>query len=636
MPTYAAYTRVAFLLTMLVVLPAVAADQPNSWDQANQLINQRKLDDGLAILMPLAQDAKRPAQERFRYFWRIFEVQSQNKRTDAALETSRQMLAAYADDDAALVRIYLGQADLYWQNRKTDEALAAQQQAIAHAKDDAEVAINAHLRATNFLMEARKFAPAFDEAAQLPPLLKTDVRAAVALTYMSQCAAAMQDWDKAQALAQQIIDEFPQAEATRGGWARQQIIELLHKQKKPAEIRVLCGQWENTDPDPQFRQRWAVQIAYCFADEKNPAAALAAYRHLLVAHAGENFSEPWYETQNRIVELTAATGDTKAALQEAHILLDAAAPADITNAVWRIANLFAQLDKNKIRANQFIAFQLQGPTGTQGNPLDDIGYPDDTERRQAFAAVFPTLGNDALAMHHRATLCLYLGLPHEALYYSMEAFRKADSSQFQDYAIALLSNGLRPVRGYAPGLGSAATYILYGPNGQAGQAGATETLADPFQAYAAYSPAAPFVMPSLSPTDLQTLTQLQATLQAGAVDPAWSDGARSRAFVAMARLNQTLDSWPGAAWYDAALTAPHGRWHSQAILSSAVSAAKGKVLHLGNVWAFLQHLPALDTHADADLTRELSTATPSFQRNLRQLTDLQKPEAWLPKTKPMR
>jgi len=636
MATYAAYARAALLLTMLIALPAVAGNATTSWDQANQLFAQRKIDDGLAILTPLAQDAKRPAQERFRYFWRIFEVQTQSKRTDAAIDTSRQMLAVFADDDAALVRVYLAQADLYWQTHQTDAALAAQQQAIAHARDDAEVAINAHLRAATNLMEAKKFAPAFDEAAQLPPLLKTDVRAAVALTYMSQCAAAMEQWDKAQALAQRILDEFPHADSARGGWARQQIIDVLHKQKRYADIRALCGQWENTDPDPVGRQRWALQIAYCYSDERDPAAALTAYRHLFIAHAGENFSEPWYETQDRIVDLTAASGDVKAALQEAHILLDASEPANITGNVSRIAGLFVQLDKNKQRANQFIAWQLHGPAAPDVNPLDDIGYPDDAERRQAFAAVFPTLGNDALAMHHRGTLCLYLGMPHEALYYFMEAFRKADSSQFQDYAITLLSNGLRPVRGYAPGLGAAATYVLYGPNGEGGQAKAAESLPDPFQAYAAFSPAAPFVLTPLAPTDLQTMTQLRAMLQAGAVDPAWSTGARSRAFTAMGRLNQALDSWPDAAWYDAALTAPHGRWHKQIIVSSAIAAAKGKVLHLGNVWAFLRRLPSLDTHEDADLTHELSSATQAFQRNLRQLTDLQKPEAWLPKTKLMR
>ena len=80
--------------------------------------------------------------------------------------------------------------------------------------------------------------------------------------------------------------------------------------------------------------------------------------------------------------------------------------------------------------------------------MDEIGYPADPERKQAFAKVFAHLGNDAAAGYHRGMICVYAGQPRAALYYFMDAFRRCGVGKFQDYAIALVVNGLRPVRGH--------------------------------------------------------------------------------------------------------------------------------------------------------------------------------------------
>ena len=224
---------------------------------------------------------------------------------------------------------------------------------------------------------------------------------------------------------------------------------------------------------------------------------------MISGHCGDNVSEHWYEAQSRIVELLAASGDLKAALQEAHVVFDATRPQSITADTQRVADLLARLDSDRTRANCFISYQRYGPDGPDGkpgtdddltNPLDAIGYPADVDRKQAFAKVFGQLGTDAAAMHHRGMICLYAGQPRGALYYFMDALRRSDTGKYQDYAVPLVVNGLRAVRGHCFGLTDAVRYLIHGPAGEQGKSGEQEGLQDPFQPYASLRPAAPFTV----------------------------------------------------------------------------------------------------------------------------------------------
>jgi len=646
---FAAALRTIALLPALTTLAATFDETIRSADAA---FNGGKLDDALALLRPLAADGQLNATERYNAFQKIVDFQQRARKPDDAIATTTQMLTAFKDNERTVYQIYLTQGDLFWNVRKTELAVEALHQAAAHAGDDKEAQIGARNRALNFLQwspqsgppqQDKKFPRLYAEGEQMLPLLGGDKRAAEVLWIMCEASTSMGQWDKTQTLAQRIIDEFPQSDVARSHRPHDRILESLRQLKKFSDLRALCVAWEKTDTEPAYRQHFAFEIANSFSAENNPTDALAAYRHVITAHAGENVSDLWYECQTRIVDLVGATGDYKAALQEAHICFDASPPDAITYNVERIAEFFSRLDKNPARANQFIKFQLYGPAGPDGkngtlddltNPLDDIGYPADAQRQQTFTAAFPTLGNDAAAAYHRAVLCLYVGQPRPALYYFMDAFRHCQSNKFQAYGIAVVVNGLRSVQGHSIGLNNAVSYVLYGPNGKDGKPGTGDDLTDPFKTYAALAPTAPFIAPPISAVDAQRLKNLQATLQAGAAEPIWPAGTRQRAFAAVGRLNEALDTWPNADWYFAAVTAEAARYMRGTVLNSALSAAKGNALHLGNVRPYIAAMVARSNPGDKDLLRELNDATNNFNRNLQELDRLQKPDSLTPRVKP--
>ena len=655
---YSGVRRVFPALLAVLVMAPMAAAAPRA-DEATQMaetaFNAGKLDDAIALLRPLTTDSQLAASERFDAFAKIMDFQGRNKKYDDALATAAQMLEAFRDNDQTLYQIYLNQSAVLWSAQKWDQAVDALHQAVARAGNDKDAALTAYFRALDYIarlppsgasaQQDKKYPRLYAEAEQMLPLLAGDARTVDVLWSMCEAAAIMGQWDKAQSAARRIIDEFPESDIARSHRAHERILDCLRHVKNFSELRTVCAAWEKSDPDIGYRQRFAFEIANSFSAENDASGALNAYRHVITAHAADNASDLWYEAQNRIVDLVAATGDLKAALQEAHICFDASPPGAITWNVERIADLLVRLDKKPTRANQFIDYQRYGPAGPDGkagtaddlvNPLDECGYPADSERHQAFAAAFPTLGNDADAAHHRATLCLYIGQPRAALYYFMEAFRRGQGNKFQDRGIALVVNGLRAAQGHSLGLTEAVTYVVYGPNGKDGKPGTADDLPDPFQAYASFTPPDPFVAPNPSALDIQRLKDLQATLRACAVDPVWPGGSRMRAFAALGRVNEALEDWPNADWYFAAVTATPARYMRSTVLASALSAAKGKALHLGNVRAYLASLTTRDTPGDKEMPGEFKGATSNFQRSLQELERLQKPDALFPRVKPRR
>ena len=434
------------------------------------------------------------------------------------------MIAAFPGDDELLQQVYFTQANLCWSIHKAEEAVEACHQAVAHAAGDKQQVVVIRFRAASFLHESRNFVRLYDEAAALPPLLDGDPREPPMPSGICRKPpgrpAATKSASRRPAVSWPSIRRPP----PRTIAPRRRVVECLRKLDRSREVRACYEEWEKKDPDSHWRQRWCFTAAECcladkdFDPEYRVPAALAAYRRVIAGHCGDNVSDLWYEAQRRIVDLLTNSGDFKAAIQEAHVLFDASQPHTIILDTQRVADLFAKLDQNRDRADRFIAFQHYGPDGPDGrpgsdddltNPLDEIGYPADPERKQAFAKVFAHLGNDAAAGYHRGMICVYAGQPRAALYYFMDAFRRSGVGKYQDYAIALVVNGLRPVRGHSVGLDGAAGYILYGPSGNDGAAGATP---DPFWAYTSLAPPAPFTVPPPPEQDLQLLKKLHGGL----------------------------------------------------------------------------------------------------------------------------
>ena len=134
--------------------------------------------------------------------------------------------------------------------------------------------------------------------------------------------------------------------------------------------------------------------------------------------------------------------------------------------------------------------------------------------------------------------------------------------------------------------------------------------------------------------DVELLQKLQAALMVSAADATYPSSVRQKTFSALARLDEALDTWPKHAdWYRALLLAGTDDGLKSALLNGAISAAKGNVLHLGNVRAFLASLDAVDATANRVLARQVGAAGKNFHRGLQALEQLQKPGALVPKVK---
>jgi tetratricopeptide (TPR) repeat protein len=638
--------RVGLIGTILIatVVPATvsyAESAEQRFHQADAAISDQKIDEGLAILHALAVDSQAAHADRFKAFQKVWTVQLEKKKDrEGAIATIGEMISAFPGDDELLRQIYFTQASLLLTAHKTDQAIEAYHQVVTHAKDDKETAVQARLRAAAILQSGKDYAQLYEEGTQLLRLLGDDRRAGDALWYMSEAAWRLDRCQDSLDRARRIVADFPHAAVWENRKAHERVVECLRKLDQPGGVRAFYEEWEKKDPDAQYRQKWCLALAASYAAETNTPAALAAYRRVITGHCGDRVSDCWCDAQSKIVDLLANSGEFSAALQESHILLDVCRPNTVGLAVSRIASLFIRLDKDRARGDRFVAYQHYGPAGPDGkpgteddltNPLDEIGYPADSERQQALTWAFAALGSDAAAAHQRGILCLYLGQPKPALYYFMDAVRRCDIEKFPEFAVSLIANGLRAVRGHSVGLDLAQQYLLYGPHGEDGKPGTADDLTDPFAPYASFQPAPPFVVLPLAAKDIQLLKQLQASLMASAVDLSWPAELRGKALVAVARLNETLDTWPQQAdWYRNLLLHDASSTLKRTILQGAISASRGQVLHLGNVWAFLASLDSIDTTHDKHLAQEVEKAGHNFRKQIYDLAHLTQPHIPLP------
>jgi tetratricopeptide (TPR) repeat protein len=630
----------ALLLLALLALTAGRASADTTADQGLQqaaaAFKDHQPDQALKILHDLAGDPQLVREDRLRALQRLVEYSRQSKKYESGIAATAAMTATAQGDDAYLQQVYFARADLCWMAGRQAEALEALHQVVAHARRDKENAILARQRATSYLQSTKDLARLYEEATQWLHLLDDDPRAPDALWLMVETSWRSERYAQCLQDARRLLADFPQAGVWQSRAVHQRIVECLRKLDKPAEVRTLYEQWAKDDPDAYFRQRWSLEAARCYAAEKDAPGALAAYRRVITGHCGENISEFWYESQSRIVDLLAESGDLTAALREARVSLDASRPASIAGEIRRISDLFNRLDKDRTRGDQFAAYQFYGPAGEDGqsgtdddlsDPLAELGYPPGADRQEAFSKVFAQLGPTAAASYQRAMMCLYAGQPRPAFCWFRDALRRGESGKFGEYATALVFNGLRAVRGHAAGLAPAAEYVLYGPAGKDGQPQTDDDLPDPFAPYAKLAPAAPWSVAALSADETRLLKSLRVSLQAAVVDESWAVEVRQKALVSLARVNETLDAWPqDAAWYHERLLNDAPAKFRPHLLAGLLAAAKGEALHFGHVRATLASLEALPD-VDKSLARTFTEGATAFRRGLRDLESsrLQKP-----------
>jgi tetratricopeptide (TPR) repeat protein len=630
------------ILALVVSLlpPAAMADKTEErLHQANRLLNEKNFDEAIPILHAVAVDPKVARSDRYRAFEKIVELRQHQKRLDDAVAAMKEMADAFQGDDDLLRQIYSQQGNFYsWTRTDRAAAVEAFHRMAAHSKDDKESAVSARQHAMSLLQQDRKHAEVYAEAAELLRLLEGDPRAADALWSMVEARWQTQQYAECLDLARRIVAEFRHTPVWEDRRAHLKVVECLRKLDRAKEVRACYEAWEKDDPDPGYRQRWCSALGDCFLAESNQAAALAAFRRVIAGHCDAPPSETWYSAQNRIVDLLADSGDLHGALEQARIAFDASPSIQITPNVVRIAGLFARLDNDRGRADRYIAYQLHGPAGPDGklgtdddltNPLSEIHYPADPERRQALAKTFAELGPDAAAAHHRGMLCLYAGQPEAALYYFMDAVRRCDQGKFQEYAVLMVVNGLRSVRGHSIGSGDALDYVLYGPNGPDGKSGTSDDLENPFAKYASFRPASPFAMPRLADRDEKLLIALEASLANSAADKSWPADLRVKALAALARVHGARDSWPqSAAWYRDQLRDEAEGKLKPILLQDALSSARGDAIHLGNVREFLASLAA-----DAKPSSFEAKAEAAFHRDLQKLEHVGRSGWLMPKVK---
>jgi len=366
--------------------------------------------------------------------------------------------------------------------------------------------------------------------------------------------------------------------------------------------------------------------------------SLHLYEEAISAHP--EFANRWFDAQMSIATIIAKKGDFAGAAKAAHLCLDGAPSLlSFDQAVALTANILSAQDGKIDRANQFINFQLTGPTGGQVNPMDAVGYPSQPERETAFAAMRQQAGDDAAASRLRAMTYLFTGKPKDALAQFAEAFRRTASGKdiTSPAGVDLVCIGLRAIQGNRLGLDRALQFVSFGPNGPDGKSGTADDLADPFAPLLSAIPAAgEGGSAGLDAQSLATLRQIRDAAQLYAGDARMSPDIRGASLSALQRATSALDGWgaPGQKdWYlrramgldDAA---PDD--HTTGLLYGAEFASRGRNNHFGEIRAMWAEMDTICAAKGITPPKAAETIRPQFDKMCASLEDFP-----FPKTTPV-
>jgi len=600
-------TILTALLVAVLTGTASAASVKDRFNKADAAYADKNYADAVTLYTALGDDPKVQLDDRIRAYSKVVDAERAQKHTDNVLAAYGKLFALQMDD-ARRKDLTMGAASYYNSVGHLDQAVAMLNELAAKYPDDDEINTDAHLAAANYLTLAKKPAAV---AEQLTLALKyldpDDPRTAGVIWNLCEAQWSDEKFDQSMQSARKLTDErYDQSPRYVSREAHNRVIAALLKLKKADDAVAQLREWEKSDPSEVWRQRWAVRVAQTIQGTGNADAAMAAYRNLFVQHAQAASIDGWYEAQTAIVDRLTASNDLAGALKAAHILLDASTDLSTQAAtVQRISDLLQKLDGKKTRAKAFIAFQIYGPAGKDGNagtaddpqdPLKTVGYPEDPEREKAFAAAFAAAGDDAAATYHRAMLCIYLGRPQEAVSLYLDALRRASSEDWPIFANGLIVNGLRSARGTGVGTDTAAKFLLNGPADADGKA------ADPFAAIAA-KPKWP--QPALSDADRASITTLQASLRSTVLDDSLPGALRQSAIRALLRTNEAADTQEKIDPF-VELAGDADKAVSDAAVGAVLKIARGNEIHLGKLREFLatDPLPAgAAKKADAEVKK---------------------------------
>ena len=372
-----------------------------------------------------------------------------------------------------------------------------------------------------------------------------------------------------------------------------------------------------------------------------PADALAAYEQAFVE--AYRISDRWMEAQTKIVETLRKLNRQPEALQAARICFDACSePAQIQNWTGLIMDLMREIDKDVVRANQFLAYQQFGPAGkdqTPGtpddipNPLAAVPYPSYPAREQAFAKARATAGDSARASRHRAMTFVFTGKPGEALKYFADGFRRCTARDMRLMAAEMVVVGVRGVQGHPINLDRCFTFMASGPAGSDGKIGTPDDRLDPFQSMG-IAPLAPGSggLAEIPADQIASLKDVVPRLEDMAQYWRQHSGRRD-AIAALARVHTALCDWgaPGQKeWYIGQLLLSTPEFQNP-LMDSALASAKGGALCVDGIRQFQADSEMSAAKAGIKLKPE---GFPGSNVAKELIDDLEKPHDLKPKQTP--
>ncbi len=613
------------MLSLALATPAIGQTKRDRFAAAEDAITAKQFDEAVQILGDIGDDKKLKLEDRTRALSRQFDILRQQKKFDDAIASIQKQLALPADVQRQK-QLSFSLADVQVAAGKLDAGIATLSDMATKYADDADTVTQADLTIAGHYGREKQFGKSAEAyQAAYVAMGGDDPRAADTLWNVSQQYFVGEQYDKAIAATQQLLDErYRNYSLNQNGQTIERIAAAYLKLKKPADAIALFRKQESDDPNPLARSKWCLRAAQAAQQAGDQQAARDAYRRLVIDHAGDGSTDGWWDAQASYIDGLVAANQLAEALKHTHILIDAAADTNqLTSAVSRAVDLIQKVDGNKKRVKDLVNGQLYGLAGKDGKPgtaddlkdvLKDIGYPTDADRDAAFAKAFADIGDDAAAMFHRGQLCIFSGHPTEALAFYAEATRRAGFNEWTGYANALVMNGLRSTRGPG-GLDEAVKFLLSGEG------------ENPFKDVPAIG-STPWPSPQLSAADKATLTAVMAGLQQLAVDPSIGAEACAAAVRSYGRAAEALGGAVSGEPFYGLITEGGPQPVREQATALVLRLERGGELHLGKVKAFLaaeQLSPATQKRVDA-----------AFQQTVKPLMKLQQKGGTTPRVQPVK